>query len=406
MKNLYLLLIAVFASINLFAQTTQRNVVILEISTSTLCVYCPGAARAAEQLISEGKDIAVIENHNNGQGPDPYTNTYSTARCNYYAISGNPTGVFDGTSVSEGGEACPNGNVYSAYLPIFNAARSVPSPLSIRLSGTNSGNNYSVNICVAKLAAVAGSDLRLHLFLTESHIAQNWEGCMTEVNFVNRLMVPGVNGTSFSFSSGDVQSFTLNFSKDASWNAANCELIAFVQDYSTKTIYNGIKCGLNSLPPSLMTFDFAGTPTTGCAPISSSFSATTTGAITYNWTFPGGIPSSSSSPNPSVSYTSAGTNDVSLEISDAVCKETHTKTQYIVVHATPFDPGIPQGSNVICVNAGTLTYSVPADPNVATYTWNLTPPSAGTLNPSGSSCQITFSSSYTCLLYTSDAADE
>ena len=396
MKNLYLLLVAVFASITLFAQTIQRNVVILEISTSTLCTFCPGAANAAEQLISEGKAIAVIENHNNGQGPDPYTNIYSNARCSYYAISGNPTGIFDGTNEWGSGAGCPNGNVYSDYLPIYQSAIAVPSPVSICLSGTKTGNDYTVNVSVTKLASVSGSDLRLHLFLTESHIVQSWEGCMTELNFVNRLMVPGVDGTSFSFASGDVKNFTLNFTKDASWNAANCELIAFVQDYSTKTTYNGIKCSLNSLPSTLMTFtDFSGTPATGCAPISSSFSATTTGVGTYSWTFPGGSPSASSSSNPFVSYANAGRNDVSLEISNGVCKETHTKAQYIVVYSPPTDPGIPQGSNGICVNAGTLTYSVPTDQNVATYTWDLTPSSAGTLNPSGSSCQVTFASSYT-----------
>ena len=376
MKKFCFLIVAFFASVILFAQTTDRNVVILEIGTGTWCQYCPGAAKAADQLVSEGKSVAVIENHNG----DDFSNTYSDTRNSYYSISSFPTGVFDGTTKSIGGAACPNGNVYSTYLQLYNNKISVPSPLSLCLSGTSAGSNYTINLSVTKLGTVTGSDLRLHLFLTESHISQSWQGCMTEVNFVNRLMIPGTDGTAFSFASGDVKNFTLNFSKDASWNASNCELVAFVQDYSTRTVYNGIKCSLTSLPSGLMTFnDFSGTPNNGCAPLSSTFSSTATGASTYNWTFPGGNPSTSSLSNPVVSYPSSGTNDVSLKISNGVCRETHTKTGYIVVNPTPEAPGTPQGASALCVNSGTLTYSVTGVPNATAYTWEITPSSAGTL---------------------------
>lgn len=392
MKKFYLVMVAVFATFISTAQSTERNMVILEIATGTWCQYCPGAAKAADQLISEGKSVAVIENHNG----DAYSNTYSDSRNTYYSISGFPTGVFDGTVNSVGGAACPSGNVYGTYLPLYNTEIATPSPLTICLSGSNSGNSYTINVVVTKLDNVSGSDLRLHLFLTESHISQSWQGCMTEVNFVTRLMVPGTNGTSFSFSSGSVQNFTLNFTKDASWNASNCELVAFVQDYPTKTIYNGIKCALTSLPSTLMTYtDFSGAPASGCAPLNTTFSVNASNVVNYNWTFPGGNPDSSTIQNPVVSYTDAGTNDVSLEVSNSICRESHTKTGYIVVNAIPAAPSTPQGVNQLCANPGSQTYTVPDVPSATSYTWQLTPSGAGTLVPNGSSCQVNYSSTFT-----------
>ncbi len=50
--------------------------------------------------------------------------------------------------------------------------------------------------------------------VTESHIPENWGG-LTEVNHVNRLMVPGANGTPLDFSSQTTQTVMLNFPLNA-----------------------------------------------------------------------------------------------------------------------------------------------------------------------------------------------
>ncbi|MEI7491778.1 MAG: Omp28-related outer membrane protein [Bacteroidota bacterium] len=392
MRKICFTLFAILSSYFLLAQSIPRNVVILEVATGTWCQYCPGASNAADQLVSEGKAIAVIENHNG----DIYANTYSNTRNSYYSVSGYPTGIFNGTTPFEGGGACPSGNVYSSYLPLYNSAIATLSPVNICFSGTNTGNNYTMNVTVTKLAAVSGNDLRLHLFLTESHITQAWQGCMTEVNFVTRLMVPSANGTSFSFAGGDVQNFTLNFTKDPAWNVSHCEVVVFVQDNTSKTVYNGLKCNLNSLPSTQMTFtDFTGTPTSGCAPFSTSFSQTSTGASSFAWTFPSGSPSTSTATNPVVSYTFAGTNNVSLEISNGVCKETHTKAGYVVVAMAPVILSAPQGSSAMCINPGVQAYTISPAQYADSYTWALTPPSAGTLTPSGTSCSVNYSPSFT-----------
>jgi hypothetical protein len=80
MKKLILMVGAIMASAVVFPQAVQRNMVILEIATGTWCQYCPGAANGADQLITNGCAVAVIENHNG----DAFANSFSNARNNYY----------------------------------------------------------------------------------------------------------------------------------------------------------------------------------------------------------------------------------------------------------------------------------------------------------------------------------
>jgi PKD repeat protein len=385
-KNLLTqLCLLLFGVLSVSAQSVQRNMVVLEIGTGTWCQYCPGAAKGADQLINEGKNVAVIENHNG----DAYANTFSNARNSYYAISGFPTGFFDGGLNLVGGAACPNGNVYNDYISLYNQANAVPSPITLCYSGSNTGNTYTINVSVTKLNNFTGNDVRLHLVLTESHIPVSWQGCMTEINFVTRLMVPDANGTSVNFASNNTQLYTLTFQKDASWNASECELIAFVQDNSTKEIFNGIKSPLNSIPTSTFTLnDFSANITSGCVPLTVDFSTTQASNVTYNWSFESGNPATSTVSNPTVSYTSAGSFNVTLTGTDGVCFDSKVKTGYIDAYSVPAAPAAPSGTNALCENPLNQTYSVAQVPNADTYTWELTPAGAGVLTPNGLTCSV------------------
>ncbi|MEO0724788.1 MAG: PKD domain-containing protein, partial [Bacteroidota bacterium] len=74
----------------------------------------------------------------------------------------------------------------------------------------------------------------------------------------------------------------------------------------------------------------------GCVPFTTSFTASPQGAgLTYEWSFPGGSPSSSTDPNPSVTYNSAGSYDVTLIITNAAGPATVTETSVVVVNEGP-----------------------------------------------------------------------
>ena len=73
MKKNLLLCAFLLATTLSWSQNVPRRMVCLEIETSTRCTYCPGAAMGAEDMLANGKQVAVVENHCNGLGNDPYS---------------------------------------------------------------------------------------------------------------------------------------------------------------------------------------------------------------------------------------------------------------------------------------------------------------------------------------------
>lgn len=84
--------------------------------------------------------------------------------------------------------------------------------------------------------------------------------------------------------------------------------------------------------------NFSGTPTSGCAPLSVSFTdqSTGTGIDGWSWDFGDGV-GSSSAQNPNYTYSSPGTYTVSLTVSSSSqsCNDNNTKTGYITVNPGP-----------------------------------------------------------------------
>lgn len=389
--TLIFLVLALVYVLPIKAQNVPRGYVVLEIATGTWCVYCPGAANGADQLVDEGKSVAVIENHNG----DSYANTYSNARNSYYGISSYPTAKFDGSVTYGGGMACPTANVYASYLPLYEQRIAVTSPLTVCITGTNVGNNYNINVALNKVGTINSNDLKLHLVLTESDIAVSWF-CLNDIDFVTRLMVPDQNGTTVNFNSGNLQSFALNFAKDPNWVAANCELVAFVQDNTTKEILNANKVPLTNIPTNpIASVDFTADVTSGCSPVTVSYTSQTVGATQFFWTFPGGTPSTSTQPNPVITYNTAGTFDVTLVGSNGSCALSTTKTAFINITSAPVAPGAPQGEGSLCNTAPVQTYSSGSVANATSYTWELTPPESGVLTPNGTTCTVDWTDTWT-----------
>jgi len=103
---------------------------------------------------------------------------------------------------------------------------------------------------------------------------------------------------------------------------------------------------LYSSTPSVPVASFTGTPTNVCVGQSVQFTSTSTGnPTTYAWSFPGGTPSTSTSANPTVTYSTVGTYNVSLTVTNANGNNSTSQTNYITVTnsgtgaALPFTEG-------------------------------------------------------------------
>lgn len=245
MKKITLLLsvLTVMVTLSVNAQQVERELVVLEIATGTWCTYCPGAAMGADDLIANGKDVAVIEYHNG----DSYTNTYGNERNSYNNVGGIPDAHFDGVLVVVGGSHTVS--MYPQYLPKYNTRKAVMSSFTIDVVGETAGfSDYFTEITIEKVASSSASDIRLHLVVTESEIEENWQG-MAELHFVERLMAPDQLGTALDFSDNDIQVVNLDFGIEDSWVYEHCELVVFLQDNNTHEILQGFKMPLSEFGP-------------------------------------------------------------------------------------------------------------------------------------------------------------
>ncbi len=228
-----------------YTYTSNKQKVMVEIGTGTWCTYCPGAAMGADDLVTNGHNVAIVENHNG----DSYAYTASNARNTYYGISGYPTAVFDGKNSVVGGNHSTS--MYSTYLPIYNAQYAIKTAFGITISGTHSGDNYTMNFAVNKIAQTMASNLVLHVAVTQSHIMENWQG-QTHLEFVSRLMAPNENGTPLNFGAQTTLNIPITFALNSAWGGVlanhDYEVIAWVQDLGTKEVYNAQKMDLDLIP--------------------------------------------------------------------------------------------------------------------------------------------------------------
>lgn len=391
MKKTLLFTIILFAAFSMYAQVA-RELVLIEVGTGTGCPYCPGAAMGLEDLYANGDPVAGIEYHSYNSG-DPFNTPEAAARTTYYGISGYPTAQFDGEYDEHVGGSSSS-SLYSTYLPKVNARMAIPMEFTTEIYGDNTGNNYDVVIRVTKQSAYSGTNLKVRFALTESDIPYSWQG-QSIIDFTERLMAPDENGTAVSFANiGDQADVNLTFTFNSSWVAANCELIAWIQDDATKVVLSATKVDLLALVPDVANANFTQSVETTCEGSTVAFTDLSTGAITsWNWIFEGGNPATSTAQNPVVSYANAGSYDVSLEVSDGATTSTMAISDVVTVIVPPVQPDMPVGETVGCAS-GVYVYTTQAVTNADSYLWKVEPSSAGVITGSGTEGTFTADDSF------------
>ncbi|MCK9399648.1 MAG: PKD domain-containing protein [Bacteroidales bacterium] len=134
-------------------------------------------------------------------------------------------------------------------------------------------------------------------------------------------------------------------------------------------------------PPAL-TAQFSGAPTTVCTGGQVTFTDQSTGSPTsWNWTFPGGTPGTSTVQNPVVTYNTPGVYDVTLIVGNGSTTNTLTKTGYIsVANITANFTGSPTTVTV----GNTVTFTDNTNCNPTSWSWSFpggTPSSSTVQNP-------------------------
>ena len=141
--------------------------------------------------------------------------------------------------------------------------------------------------------------------------------------------------------------------------------------------------------------DFEADELTVCVGSTVDFTDLSVGDVTsYNWTFDGGTPSSSTEQNPSVTYNSTGVFDVELTVTDAVAEDTKIIEGYITVLDVPAAAGTPVGEETVCTG---LEYEFNIDPVefAQEYEWEVDPVEAGSISWEDTSAVFQADDTYT-----------
>lgn len=147
------------------------------------------------------------------------------------------------------------------------------------------------------------------------------------VSFTNT----SANGDTYSWNFGDG-----NFSTEANPLHTYANAGTYVV---TLTVTNN--CGTDALQEVITVFppveaDFTYDNAGGCPPQTVQFTDQSLGNVaTWQWTFPGGTPATSTAPNPTVVYNTPGTYDVTLQVSDGSFQDTKTVGDAVAITAGP-----------------------------------------------------------------------
>jgi PKD repeat protein len=122
-----------------------------------------------------------------------------------------------------------------------------------------------------------------------------------------------------------------------------------------------INIDASNLPP---TAGFTSDNINGCLPMEINFMDNSVGAESWNWTFSGGTPATSTDQNPSVIYDVVGTYDVILEVSNTNGTDLTSTTSYITIL------DIPVSSYTFTTLDSLATFTNFSSTNSFNYTWN------------------------------------
>ena len=308
-----------------FFAFTQVNMekVLIEMGTATWNSACASEVALLNQMEENGLEICIINYHLN----DPFANQFANHRASYYNIQSVPYPIVGGTFVSPGN--------YDNYIDAYNIAINTPSYFTISVSGNFLQDSLFVEAEINRVANYESDSISLHLALTESDINFEWQG-LSLVHHVERSMAPDAGGNDLDFSSSNIDIIDEKFIFEGDWDPSNMQLIAFIQNDTSKEILQCHSIPLTSFSPLPVHAFFQVADTLICQNNQIQFENYSTGDVeTVQWFFEGANPEESNQDEPHITYPEVGAWDVQLIVSNAISTDTNFIEDYIHVQELP-----------------------------------------------------------------------
>jgi hypothetical protein len=169
----------------------------------------------------------------------------NTGRILYYQIPGVPHEIVDGVEAISG----PHSEAH--FQAAYDLRKATPTSVSLEIEGLYNESTRELDCTVTATTdqVLTPGDYRLHLVLTESDIFFDGSNGIQWHQYVMRDMLPDFEGSPVSFSGDLPQSdqSMLNTTIDALYEQGNCRLTYFLQDNTTKEVFQAGSIALMDL---------------------------------------------------------------------------------------------------------------------------------------------------------------
>lgn len=214
----------------------DQRFVLGELFTNTGCGPCYSDNMVLDAIrIPYWTKMALIRYHTWWpSSSDPFfirNRTEDSLRTLYYGVTGVPDLFWDGTLNSSGETNFENE---------INTRRSVSSPMTMTLTHTGLYTRGTANLTINVSTGVSG-DTRLFWVLTEDDVYYNAPNGQRVFYEAMRKMWPNSSGQSVNLSSPGTYNFSQTIDFTYADNPQNCNLVAFVQNYSTKSVHQAVR---------------------------------------------------------------------------------------------------------------------------------------------------------------------
>ena len=199
------------------------------------------------------ENLVSIEWHNSSFTPgnsDFDIPEYST-RGALYGVGGIPHTQWNGVEETVGGYG--NGNwepFVSIFTALYNSMVGDDTPYEISINGY-AGSEVSYDVIVTMDSDMSNSNQKVDVFVVEDNIWSYWTGASQYHNARNVARDWLLSEDLTISSSGESETFSGTFELGDSWDADSVKIIAIVQNYSSKQIYQVHQVNINEMNPDI-----------------------------------------------------------------------------------------------------------------------------------------------------------
>jgi hypothetical protein len=250
MKRFTIIIAALLMLFSLKVNAQNQRVILLESFTNTGCGPCAQYNPGMDALIANNADkIAAIKYHVNWpSATDPmylHNTQENGARTSYYGVNSVPHVVIDGNRLSTNPASLTQANI--------NQVAAIQSPMEMRLSYEvdAAANTITVHV-MGRASSDINANCKLYIGVIEKEIHFNSApGPNGERDFysVMKKMLPGSSGTTLgTLAANDYFSYTFSWELANIYSMDQLDAIAWVQNTSTKEVYQACKSSQNMVP--------------------------------------------------------------------------------------------------------------------------------------------------------------